>query len=137
MIPGMTKRQRYFLAVWLGTALLLFAAQALEYTGELSAAIGLTALSVCGTMGFMFCAVNAFGESRSSDVVPTAFAIAVLPFVVGLLLDRIGDEPNVHGAAFLGILFNGLFSELTAIGLLISLAVRTLAGRWKQNRSRE
>jgi hypothetical protein len=122
-----------FVTVWLGTAFLVFTAQALEYSGFkfLTTAEVLTGTSAIGTLVFTLLAFRSFWKANSAQVVPVVFGLACMPFVLGKLLSLNGTEPNVHGAAIFGMFFYSILSEVTAVTLLLTLIVRSALRRRK------
>jgi hypothetical protein len=119
----MQKRSSGFLGVWLGTAGLLLIASAVEKESSYeSLAEGLAFASVFATVALIVLSIRGFRERGGS----AAVAIAALPFVTWLACWLCGIEPNNHSSAFGGLSFSGLLCELTAIALLIAVAVRSL-----------
>ena len=125
-----SSRNKFYIAL-LATTSLLFLAGALEHAGLqfLMASVALTLSSAVGSLFVVVLAFRAFWTAISIHTIPAAIGLACSPFVVGGLLTLIGTAPNVHGAMIGGLLFFALLSEVTAITLLASLAVRTIMKR--------
>jgi hypothetical protein len=117
-----------FFTFWLGTAGLILAAGLVEYRGYsfMSVAEWLTLSSALGSVGLTALAFRTFWKTPSADAVFTVLALACSPFVLGEILSLSGAEPNIHGAAIGGLYFYALLSEVTAITLLLSWAVRAM-----------
>jgi hypothetical protein len=70
-----------------------------------------------------------FRQSSQKNLSIAGIVAAVLPFLLSFVLDRVSGGPNVHGIAIARLFFFALISELSALGIFITVAVRALRHR--------
>ena len=123
----MRRRLTLFSTVF-ATAIMMFAAQSLEYRGleYMTWAGALAIAAIVGTACFAVLAARMFRHVSALEIVLVTCSLAVLPFLIEWLLRLNGTQLNVHGFAILGFFVYGLGSELLAIALIIAVVVRAL-----------
>jgi hypothetical protein len=120
-------RRTSFYVALLGTAMVMFLTERVEYAGleYLQIAGALTACTVAGTAALLLLAVFVFLYAGASEVLLACGCIATCPFLVAWLLYICGTELNMNGYAMFGYFAYLFGSELCAIGLLVAVAIRT------------
>jgi hypothetical protein len=71
-----------------------------------------------------------FREGTSSQLVGSAIFVMLLPILVIFFGESL---LNVHGAAFPAMLCYALFSELSAVAILLGVGIRTLVRNYREN----
>ena len=114
-----------------GTALLMFAAQAIEYADykyePLSA--GLALAGFLGTGALTVLTIRAFRIAPPSGLAVVACLIGLMPFVLRETLRVSGTQLNVHGVGGTIILVYGWGSLLCCLSMLVGVTIRMIRAK--------
>lgn len=94
-------------------------------------AVALMLLSALGTLLLIVIACLSL-HNKSSATVCGALALAAMPFCLSAAFRLLRVDPGAYGIATVGFYFNGLLSELAAVVLLLTVAIRALWRRATQ-----